>query len=323
MATRRKHIILIHGRHFKPKKSVLTKNWKDALEHGITRDNTSSILKKYKDVKKTMVYYGDISNEFLRGKGKRYTESTDIIDRRKAIIALKDFSTKHFKDPQAKTIYNDLPGKTSMKEAIADAIGGVAALLGIGKHLISYVAPDMPHYWNSESEFGSQVRWRLTEPLAKALKNNDDVLLISHSLGTMISYDVLWKLSYYGEFQHIRDKKITQLITLGSPLGDETIKDNLKGSKVKGRRRYPHNIKAWDNFAAEDDYIAHDQDVKNDFKRMLPNKFNLCDSISDHRIYNFSLRGRNSKHPEGTSNPHHGAGYLVHPEVIKLIAQWL
>ena len=26
---------------------------------------------------------------------------------------------------------------------------------------------------------------------------------------------------------------------------------------------------------------------------------------------------------DGVSNPHHGAGYLIHPKVIKLVTNWL
>ena len=64
----------------------------------------------------------------------------------------------------------------------------------------------------------------MTEPLAKALSQDDDILILSHSLGTVIAYDVLWKFSYCGEWQDIRNKKVSMLVTLGSPLGDEAVK---------------------------------------------------------------------------------------------------
>lgn len=93
------------------------------------------------------------------------------------------------------------------------------------------VAPDMAHYWNEDTYFGSDVRHRLMVELKEALDNQDDVMIVSHSLGTMISYDVLWKLSHYGEYRHDygADKKVNLLLTLGSPLGDENVKDRLKG----------------------------------------------------------------------------------------------
>ncbi len=41
-----------------------------------------------------------------------------------------------------------------------------------------------------------------------------------------------------------------------------------------------------------------------------------CYYIRDHRIYNLALR-------HGKSNPHHGAGYLIHPQFINVLARWL
>ncbi len=270
MATRKKHIVFIHGRHFKPDPEVLTRNWYAALRHGLKRDGNTTALDKFNAVQKTMVYYGDISNEFLVGKGLQFDKAEDTADRKKTLRLLKQYSPNHFSLPQAKKIYNNLPGKTAMKEFLADTIGEIAAGFRVGKRLISHVAPDMAHYWNTETQYGSDVRWRLTQPLAAALRKDHDILLVSHSLGTMIAYDVLWKFSYYGEYQDIREKRISQLITMGAPLADETIKRNLKGAHVKGTRRYPTNIERWDNFAAEDDFISHDQSVQDDFKEMVP-----------------------------------------------------
>ena len=172
----------------------------------------------------------------------------------------------------------------------------------------------MGAYWDLDTAYGSDVRWRLTVPLAEALGRNDDILLISHSLGTTVAYDVLWKFSHYGEYQHIRDRTLSLLVTLGSPLGDETVKNNLKGSGAGGLRRYPHNIGNWINIAAEDDYISHDEEIANDYQKML--RSNLVESINDHKIYNLALR-------HGKSNPHHAVGYLIHPTVSQIVADWL
>ena len=42
----------------------------------------------------------------------------------------------------------------------------------------------------------------------------------------------------------------------------------------------------------------------------------LIESIEDLRIFNLAIR-------HGRSNPHHSAGYLIHPTVIEAIADWL
>lgn len=305
-----KHLIMIHGRHFKPDADTLEKNWFAAVRHGLAREHGAQAADAFDAVDKKMVYYGDYSNEFLRSMGKNYDEAADIIDRKSVLDTLRNYSSAEFNENN----YNNLPGKTAIKEALADAFAGVLSIFGVADNLIGAVAPDMQHYWDRDAVFGSNVRWRLTEPLHDAMVNNDDIMLISHSLGTLIAYDVLWKFSYYGEYQHIKDRKITSLLTLGSPLGDETIKQNLKGADASGVRRYPSNIATWINVAAEDDYISHDQRIANDYRAMLD--YGLTDLIMDHRNYNLSVR-------YGKSNPHHATGYLVAPVVANTIAEWL
>ena len=180
--------------------------------------------------------------------------------------------------------------------------------------IIEIIAPDIREYWNFGSPFGTDVRETLSIPLVRALRNGHEVLLLSHSIGTMIAYDTLWKFSHKSEYRGIRNKKVDLFVTVGSPLGDETVKRNLMGAKASGSRRYPSNIRRWVNVAAEDDYIAHDEKVRNDFKAMWKN--GLVQPITDHRIYNLAVR-------DGKSNPHHGVGYLIHPKVTKLIADWI
>ena len=310
-----KHIILVHGRSYKPDAVNLKRNWVGALAHGIERDHGKRALNKFKKANKTMAYYGDLTNTFLgKHTGKHWTkkrEADDIADRKEALAALKLYSSREFNKSNYKRI-RDLADV--FKEAAASIFSGPLSLLGIGDDIIGMVAPDMEHYWNPDDKFGSDVRWRLTQPLARAINAGDDILLISHSLGSIVSYDVLWKFSHYAEYQHIRDKSINTLVTIGSPLGDEIVKDKLKGANARSHRKYPHNIRRWINLAAEDDYISHDPTLANDYKRMQ--RLGLVSSITDKQIYNMAIRGENS-------NPHHGAGYLIHPQMSRVVTNWL
>jgi hypothetical protein len=305
-----KKIIMIHGRHFKPQQQVLCDNWLAALRYGIERDYHHQGAEKFDNAEVSLVYYGDLSNAFLRKVGKNYNEAQDIEDRSRALASLKNISAEHFDANQ----YQQLPGKSAFSEALADVFSTPLSLLGLGDKAVGMVAPDMTQYWDPESEWGSAVRWRLTETLNAAMADNQDILLISHSLGSIVSYDVLWKFSHYGEYQHLRQAKLSCFLTLGSPLGDENVKTKLKGASAKGKRRYPQNIKNWVNVAAEDDYIAHDGRVANDFKNMQ--RAGLISNISDHKIYNLAQR-------YGKSNPHHGTGYLISPTVSKIVMEWL
>lgn len=310
-----KHIILVHGRHYKPDRANLKRNWVAALEHGIERDYDKRALNKFKKAKKSMAYYGHLSNQFLgKHTGKRWTKKrdvADVVDRKKALAALKQYGTGEFTKSNYRKIINL---DNVVKEAVANVFAGPLSLFGIGDEIVAMVAPDMEHYWNPDAAFGSDVRWQLTRELEKALKADDDILLVSHSLGTVVSYDVLWKFSHYGEYQGLRGKSINTLVTLGSPLGDENVKKQLKGSAATGYRRYPNNIGRWINIAAEDDFISHDPTLASDFKKMV--SLGLTSSISDKHIYNMAFR-------DGHSNPHHGTGYLLHPEMSRVVKSWL
>ena len=130
-----------------------------------------------------------------------------------------------------------------VRELVADALSGVFSFFRASEPIIHIVAPDMRHYWNPESAFGSDVRYPMIRPLKEAMDRDDTILVIAHSLGTMISYDTFWKFSRTGEYRpEYSEKQIDLFITIGSPLGDDTVKSNLKGTNARRERRYPSNI---------------------------------------------------------------------------------
>ena len=311
-----KHLMLIHGRHFKPDEENLKENWLGTIEYGLERDKHEQALNVYRSMDPTFIYYGEISNEFLENCGYSYKKEEDVEDRKNCLEELKNHSRENFLEDKWESKYQDLPGGKSAEAILAGTFAGIGDFFRIAGPMVRAYAPDLAHYWNPDAAFGSDVRWKLTEPLGRALDEGDDVMLVSHSLGSMIAYDVLWKFSYYGEHKKLREKnnKLSKLVTLGSPLGNETVQRNLKGANADGRRRFPALIRTWENFAAKDDYISHDQTLKDDYRKMKSHE--MVEQIRDHQIYNLAVRN-------GESNPHHGAGYLIHPEFIEVLAEWL
>lgn len=307
-----KTILFLHGRNFKPKRQTLSRLWRDATRHGIERSYPRKV-QAFDAANKIYAHYGDISNRYLRSLSRVYDEQTDVDDRKVALKQLRQYASHQF----TKRRYNKLPGKTSLKETVADVLGRPLKWFGLSDKAITAVAPDMGEYWNPDSEFGSDVRWPFTQALRRAMAGDDEILVVAHSLGTLIAWDTFWKFSYYGEYRQYRQRRINLWITLGSPIADETVKERLKGAKATGSRRFPANIVRWENVTAEDDYISHDQTVKNDFKQMrkYPQELAIRD-IQDHRIHNLTVR-------HGQSNPHSSIGYLIHPKTSELIASWL
>lgn len=304
-----KTIVLVHGRHFKPPEEALKALWLEALRWGIERDHPDK-LDAYDAVRKDFVYYGDVSNEFLT-EALGVTLRDDSRSRRETLDQLKSYSSRQFN----KRLYDNLPGKDWTKEALADTFAGLLSAIRLSDLVIKSVAPDMREYWNLDSRFGSDVRFRMIDPLKGAMDREDDIMVISHSLGTMIAYDTFWKFCRLGEYRPTyTEKKIQMWLTLGSPLADETVKRHLKGARASAPWKYPDNILKWINVTAEDDYISHDQIVANDYREMKEHR--LIRSITDKRIYNLAVR-------DGKSNPHHGVGYVIHPYVAGVVAKWV
>ena len=171
-------------------------------------------------------------------------------------------------------------------------------------------ANEINRYFNNTDGVGSRIRDLLKQTLRPMLEQQQDVLLIGHSLGTVIAYDTLWELSH-------RDGVAGKVdfLTLGSPLGMHYIQRRLLGMNNPGKKSYPGLIRRWINFSAEGDVTALNQHLNESFQPML--ELGLAESIEDHchGIYNFF---RN----DVGLNCHRSYGYLVSPAVGSVIADW-
>ena len=301
-----KQILLVHGRGFKPPKADYERLWLDAVEVGFERDRPD-LLPAFRSARVELVYYADLSGEWLSKVGKKPLPD-DLAMRRASLDGLRGLKASQF----TRNHYARMRGSAPVFEAIADAVDFPLSLLRLSEKMFARYAPELAEYW-ADVHFGSDLRLRLTAHLKTAMKREGPICLVGHSLGTMICYDVLWKLSHYGEYRREPwNRAVDLLVTLGSPVADETIKRHLKGQSAPEEFRHPTNVGRWENIAAEDDIIAHDQTVADEFGAM---KRAGC-PVRDHRIYNLALR-------HGKPNPHEGVGYLAHPRTVKILADFL
>lgn len=166
-------------------------------------------------------------------------------------------------------------------------------------------------YFSSEDGIGEQVRELLKAPLRQMFADGERILIISHSMGSVIAYDTLWELTHIEK----NPGRVDQLLTLGSPLGMRFTQERLRGVHEKGTQRYPHNIRQWVNIASQGDLTALDPTLRDDYKAML--ELGLVESITDVNggIFNFF-------HNEKGLNVHRSYGYLVNPRVGEVIANW-
>ncbi|GBD89081.1 PGAP1-like protein [bacterium BMS3Abin03] len=151
----------------------------------------------------------------------------------------------------------------------------------------------------------------IREKLYNVLKKhrNKEILLIAHSMGSIVAYDVL--------IQHEKEIKIDSLLTIGSPLGVPFIFDKLRNNfsadpEDEKKLRTPDNILyEWINFADPEDKVAQHLTLDNLFKINSNNVSPSCDSIY------------NDYESEGLKNPHKSFGYLRACEVAEVIDKFL
>ena len=282
-----------------------------ALRAGVERDYPDQVF-AFDDLPKGMAYYGDLTNELLEARGDRYDEQLDLGDRTNALNSLRSIAArKRFGIRQ----YDCLPGKTALREFVADIAAPVFGALGLTIPLISSVSKDFAEYLAGKSDYADEVRKRVREKLCQLLDRGDRVLLITHGVGSVVAYDVLWQLSHDADFnEQYSDSKVDSWITLGAPLGDRNIRKRLLGANEASTDRFPTNVISWHNVSAEDDYTCHDNTLADDFNAMLNQR--VVSAVRDYHICNLAVR-------YGKSNPHSSVGYFIHPRVAKIVVDWI
>jgi hypothetical protein len=188
-------------------------------------------------------------------------------------------------------------------EAFGKFAGGIASLPGIEgmvEHQLEHRVQDLYQY-HADAHLRAAMQARLIEKLSLAAQAGQEVMLIAHSMGSIIAYDVLVNNPAFD---------IAHFITVGSPLGLSEVKVHL-ASHV-GRLRVPGNVARWDNFADQRDPIAAlDMRLASDFAASEAGV-----GIRDYKVFNTYVS------PSGKTNPHKIYGYLRTPELARSVAEF-
>ncbi|MEN8207097.1 MAG: hypothetical protein ABFS24_13965 [Pseudomonadota bacterium] len=170
---------------------------------------------------------------------------------------------------------------------------------------------DTARYFHNHNDIACKIRDLQKQPLREAAENNDKVLLIGHSMGSIIAYDSMWELHHLENLVDCVDT----LLTIGSPLGMHYVQKHLSGLKNKQAPSYPGNLRQWINISARGDLVALDRSLADDFRAMIDSQ--QIESITDWRENIFN-HYRDSK----GLNVHKSYGYLINPVVSKTITDW-
>lgn len=168
---------------------------------------------------------------------------------------------------------------------------------------------DLRRYVYNVNGAADAARRHLTLPLRAAHAAGRPVLLLAHSMGSVIAWDALWCLSRDADY----GGTIGLLMTLGSPLGQRYIQRRLLGANESDVDRYPHILRRWINIAAVGELTALDPTLANDFSEMQ--RIGLVQSIEDVEVYNWFRY-------DGVLNVHAEYGYLANRETASRIIDW-
>jgi hypothetical protein len=168
---------------------------------------------------------------------------------------------------------------------------------------------DLRRYQLNDNDIAEHTRQMLKMPLRAAAEAGRPVLLIAHSMGSVIAWDSLWQMSRHdGD-----DVEIDLLLTMGSPLGQRFVQRRLQGYREAGEGRCPRGVRRWINLAAVGDLTAVDPELADDFYAMVD--CGLVSSIEDHVVHNFFRL-------DGVLNVHAEYGYLVNDLTARIVTDW-
>jgi len=293
-----KIIIGIHGLGNKPGFNILTQWWKASICEGLNH-----ISKPHKYLKFHLVRW------------------SDLIHLQPEDYNIKDIENPLFvSEPYKPALFWSKPKSADRRKRIQKFIeeqlekilinaDGTVNFASITDKIIQRYFSDLDIYYSGECIGDSNVLIRdaIRERLFNVLKKfqGHGIILIAHSMGSIIAYDVLKN--------HVDDITVDTFVTIGSPLGlpmitGKIIKEHGGISKLT----VPENINSnWFNFSDLEDKVAINYDLADDY----------APSLSGIRITDFEIY--NNYEINNERNPHKAFGYLRTPQLSEKIDEFL
>ncbi|GJE31062.1 DUF726 domain-containing protein [Methylobacterium oxalidis] len=278
-------VIGIHGLANKPPEEEKARWWKAAIREGLARNAAAP----GRDFDFDFVYWADLRHE---------TPLDDARNREPYYVAegLGAFP-RHDPDRDAR--------RTSLTGRLYRGVGHLQAMAGLtplDDLLLEYRLDDLWNY-HQDAGFRNTARARLIDALERNAGRR--ILLVAHSMGSIIAYDCLRILERRPE-----RLAVEHLVTLGAPLGLVEVKAAIAAEH--GEVRVPDTLGAWSNLADPADVATVAARLGAEF---APSGRGVV--AVDVPVLNGYCR------PDGEANHHKSYGYLRTPELSDVVTAFL
>ena len=275
------HVIIgVHGLANKPPREILERGWKDAICEGLANLNRTRISPdriNYQMADWADLYYPERDQD----AGNRYKPATA------GTLTAYD-----------ENVLDSLRGWFgNVVDEPVEWLKNRGLLTDAAEKVLETYIKDLDKYYGDDDQRRATrqvVMDRIQENAGKR------ILLIGHSMGSIITYDVLRILGDQNS-SHVID----HYVTIGSPLGLPHVQSKIVGEF--GKVRTPSVVKRWTNFADRRDPVALDSHLSRDFK---PNSAQV--RPVDDLVLN-----------DWEGNSHKSYGYLRCPEFSEVVLDFL
>jgi hypothetical protein len=299
----KKIIIGIHGLKNKPPKELLEKWWNLSIKEGLINIGCPDT-----DFDFELVYWADLNYE--KPLDSQVIDKNDSLFLECPYVLATEIEKSHEDHNFRRKVLDKVETGLDKLFLHEKSIGGLEAIvdLAIRRKFI-----DLDIYYHGKCRVNEQkiaknaFRNRLVDVLKKHKRKN--ILLITHSMGSIIAYDALT--------QDIPGIKIDTFITAGSPLGLPIIIKKIlieQHNKIdkNSKPSTPQNIrKAWFNFSDLNDKVTMNYDLADDYSANTRGIMPQDIIIDNNYEYN------------GQKNPHKIYGYLRSSQMAKVIYHFL
>lgn len=316
-------IIAVHGMASKPPEKRWLGLWRDALIGSITMSDRA-IGRRMADDPGLLAsaYWADAIPDHLPDPPAAVSADQRSLS---ALMAVRR------KQGAAMHIPREGWGTSQARRFGVAAIDALSESLKVSWELKEAAIAEL-HGYHSDPTIAERVRRPVEDRLREAWDAGRRVVIIAHSLGTTIAYDVLWRFTHRREPDLIRyrDRVVDLFVTMGSPLGDPAMSDAMlcgawlrqSGTEAitQRRRAWPHNISRWHNYSALGDIVCHGLNMDSVFFAPMKRDLNgyKADDFRDYRRLFNPYRG-----PGNHPNPHKDYGYLAQPKLASQLCRYI